>query len=82
MQFREASLDEVRKLIQFLNRKKSAIPSCIPVKHLTESVDIYLPFLTDVINQSLKNGTFPDKPKLVEVIPLFKKADSFDKINY
>ena len=62
--------------------KKSAISSCILVKHLTESVDIYLPFLTDIITQSLKNGVFPDELKLAEVIPLFKKADPFDKINY
>ena len=62
--------------------KKSAISSCIPVKYLTESVDIYQPFLTDIINQSLQNCIFPDELKLAEVIPLFKKADPFDKINY
>ena len=62
--------------------KKYAISSCIPVKHLTESVDIYLPFLTDIINQSLKNGIYPDELKLAEVIPSFKKADLFDKITY
>ena len=53
--------------------KKSAISSCIPVSHLTESVDIYLPFLTDIMNQSLKSFIFPDELKLAEVIPLFKK---------
>ena len=60
--------------------KKSAISSCI--QHLTESVDINLPFLTHIISQSLKNGIFPDELKLAEVIPLFKKVDPFDKINY
>ena len=58
------------------------ISSCNPVKHLTESANIYLPFLTDIIDQSLQNGKFSDKLKLAEVIPLFKKADLFDKINY
>ena len=58
------------------------ISSCIPVKHLTESVDMYLSFLTDIIHQSLKNDIFPNELKLTEVIPLFKKADPFDKINY
>ena len=43
-------------------------------------IDIYLPFLTDIINQSLKNDIFPDALKLVEVIPL--KSDPFGKINY
>ena len=74
--------DEVRRIIQSLNKEKSAISPCIPVKLLTESVDIYLPFLADIINQSLKNGIFPDERKLIEVIPLFKKADAFDEINY
>ena len=45
-------------------------------------VDIYLPFLTGIINQALKNGIFPDELKLDEVIPLFKKVDPYDKINY
>ena len=49
-QFKEVSPEEVGTIIHSLNKKKSAISSCIPVKHLTESVDIYLPLLTDVIN--------------------------------
>ena len=81
-QFREVSPDEVRKIIQSLDKKKSAISSCFPVKHLTESADTYLAFLTKTIKQSLKNGIFLDELKLAEVIPLFKKANPFDKINY
>ena len=49
-QFKEVSPEEVGTIIHSLNKKKSAISSCIPVNHLTESVDIYLPLLTDVIN--------------------------------
>ena len=45
-------------------------------------MNIYLPLLTDIINDSLKRGTFPDELKLAEVIPLFQKADPFDKTNY
>lgn len=71
--------DEVRN--QSLNRKKSSISSCIPVKHLTESVDIYRPFLTGIISQSLKNAIFPGEFKWAEVISVFKKTDPFDKIN-
>ena len=63
-QFREVFPDEVRKIIQPLNKKKSAISFCTPIKHLAGTVDIYLPFLTDIINQSLKNGIFLDELKL------------------
>ena len=45
-------------------------------------MDIYLPFLTDAINDFLKRGIFSDELKLAEVIPLFKKRDPFDKTNY
>ena len=37
---------------------------------------------TDTISSSIRNGIFPEELKLVEVIPLFKKADPFDKVNY
>ena len=44
--------------------------------------DIYLLLLTDIINDSLKRGMFPNKFNLAEVIPLFKEADLFDTTNY
>ena len=59
-QFIEVSTDGVRNIIQSLNKKKSAISSCIPVKYLTELADIYLSFLTNIITLSQKNGIFPD----------------------
>ena len=65
-----------------MNKKKSVISSCIPVKILIGSVDRYLPTFTDIINSSIRNGTFPEELKLAEVTPLFKKADPFDKVNY
>ena len=43
---------------------------------------IYLLLLTDITNDSLKRGIFRHELKLAEVIPLFKKADPFDKSNY
>ena len=79
---KEVSSEEVKKVIKSLNKKKSAISSCIPVKVLIDSVDTYLPIFTDIANGSVRNGTFPVEPKLAEVTNLFKKADHFDKVNY
>ena len=42
-------------------------------------MDIYLPLLPDIINDSLKRDIFPSELKLAEVITLFKKVDPFDK---
>ena len=79
---KEVSFEEVKNIIQSLNKKKSAISFCIPVKVLTDSVDTYLPIFTDIINSSLRNGTFTEELKSAEVILLFKKADPFDKVDY
>ena len=76
------SSEEVKKVIKSLNKKKSAISSCIPVKVLIDSVDTYLSIFTDIINSSRRNGTFPEELKLAEVTPLFKKADPFGNVNY
>ena len=73
------SSEKVKKVIKSLNRKKSAISSYIPVKVLIDSVDTYLPIITDIINSSIRNDTFPEELKSTEVTPLFKKADPFDK---
>ena len=68
------SPEEVKKVIKSLNKKKSAISSCIPVKVLIDSVDTYLPIFTDIINSSIRNGAFPEELKLAEATPLFKKG--------
>ena len=75
---KEVSSEEVKKVIKSLNKKKSAISSCIPVKVLIDSVDTYLPIFTDIINSSIRNGTFPEELKLAEVT----SVDPFDKVNY
>ena len=45
-------------------------------------MNIYLPLLTDIINDSLKRRIFPDELSLVEAKGLFKKVHPFDKIHY
>ena len=80
-EFNEVSSEEVKKVVKSLNKKKAAISTCIPVKILVDSIDTYLPVLTDIINNSIRNGTFPDELKLAEVTPIFKKADPFDITN-
>ena len=44
--------------------------------------DIYLSFITKIINVSFENGRFSDELKLAEVNPIFKKNDDLGKENY
>ena len=49
---------------------------------MIESIDIYFPLLTDIINDSLKRGKSPYLLTLAEVIRLLKNADPCDEANY
>lgn len=79
---KEASFEEVKKVMKSLNTKKSVISSCTPVKVLIRSVDTYLPIPSDIINDTLRNSTFCSELNLAEVTLLYKKADPFGKGNY
>ena len=79
--FKEVSSNEVKRIIESLNRKKTAISSCFLVIILGGSMDIYLPLLIDIINDFLKRCKFPDELKLAEVMSLFKNVEPFGKTN-
>ena len=80
--FKEVSKDDVRKEIRNLNVKKLSTYSSIPASILKQRVDAYLPYLTDSINYSLRESTFPEELKHSEVIPVYKKLDPLKKGNY
>ena len=49
---------------------------------LKSTFETHLPFITKIINLYFENGCFPDKLKLAEVSPIFKKNDDLSKENY
>ena len=53
----------------------------ISINILKSTVDIYLPFMTNILNLLIKEGHFPDELKLAEVSTIFKKKDYLDKEN-
>ena len=65
-----------------LNVKKSSTYGSIPASILEQCVDTYLPYLTDSINYSLRESTFPEELKHSEVILVYKKLDPLKKENY
>ena len=46
----------------------------IPVDMLKVTLGIYLSLITKIVNLPFENGCFPDKLKLTEVSPIFKKT--------
>ena len=54
----------------------------ISINILKSTVDIYLPFMTNILNLLIKEGHFPDELKFAEVSTIFKKKDYLDKENY
>lgn len=73
---------QVKKIIANLKPKKSAGIDNISLILLKMSSDALTNPLTCIINQSLKNGIFPNKLKIAKVIPIFKKDDKHDFNNY
>ena len=80
--FKPIEEDVLKKIILNLNSKKGALHDCIPVTLLKDSCDVYISQLNDIIIHCLENNIFPNKLKLADVIPIFKKADSLKKENY
>ncbi len=70
--FTPLSTDDVRKLI-FKSPCKSCSLDPIPTDLLRKCLDVLLPIITDIVNESLSKGVFPDEFKLALVTPLLKK---------
>ena len=56
-----------------LNAKKYSTNGSIPATILKQCVDVYLLFLTKVIDHAITENTFPEQLKNSEVIPLYTK---------
>ena len=74
-QFKEVTSREVYEMILKLNCSKKTSGS-ISNKILKSSVSVICPFITNLINFSIKNSSFPDKLKLAEITPVPKTEDS------
>ena len=54
----------------------------MPVKIIINSVHIYCKVLTNIFNDCVKSGKFPDVLKYADITPVFKIGDTTDKTNY
>ena len=54
----------------------------IPANVLKYTCHTFIPYLTEIINDSFQTGNFPNEIKLAEVTPVYKKKDPLNRENY
>ena len=72
----------VNKLLKGLNTSKACGPDNVNPRILKELADEISDVLTNIFQQSLKNGEIPDDWKSANVSPLYKKNDRTEAVNY
>ena len=67
-------MDDVVAAVRLLPDKQCASDP-LPTRLLKDSVDLLGPFLTEMFNRSMEQGTVPDAFKSAYITPLLKKPD-------
>ena len=80
--FREFKETESIKTIKELPKNKASIYKDILVNIVVNSVHIYSQVLTNIFNDCVKNGNFPDVVKYADITPFLEKGDMSDNANY
>ena len=78
MKIKPVTADAVKKLMKKMANKKSKGKDGIPQDCLLLGQEAVATPLTEVINSSIKQGTFPEQWKEAIVVPLLKKGDPKD----
>ena len=78
--FQAVTVADVKEIILKLKTDK-AVSGEIPVK-LLKDCDFSFHALTNCINESIENGTFPDSLKEANIAPVCKSKNPFEKSNY
>ena len=76
------SEEDILKAIKSLPSNKASQMEDIPIKILKNSIYIYSEKLTNIFNECLINGKFPDTLKRADASPIFEKGSDNEKENY
>ena len=80
--FQNVNENGILKLLKSVETKKAIGIDGLPALIVKYSANILAKPLTDIINLSICENTFPSKAKIAAVLPLFKKDDRSQKKNY
>ena len=82
LQLIQTSDEEVFKLLKAIDPSKASGPDGLPGRLLKVCANEITPFLTGLINMSLRLGQFPKGWKCANIVPIFKKGNSENVSNY
>ena len=77
--FIEVSEQNILDLIADFDTTKATTFNNIPGKFLKDYSETYYKIITKLVNQSIETCTFPDKLKLADIYPIFKRDDDNKK---
>ena len=74
--FLSPTAEEVQTIIVSLSEKKAVRVSDTDTKYIKYSNSIIAEPLSDLLNECVTQGTFPDSLKIAEVVPIHKKGEA------
>ena len=80
--FQKVTYEEILNEIKNLDTSKSTQLEDIPFKIINDNADIFANFILQNFSKCIIDGTFTDRLKKADVIPVFKKGNHNDKTNY
>ena len=78
----ETTSEEVSSLIKLLNPRKGNRINDIPTSVVKISNHIISPYLSNIFNNCITEGCYPDILKIAHVVPVFKKGTRDECCNY
>lgn len=73
---------EIYKMVKGMDSKKSFGHDDIPLSVIKDNIDLLAHPISEIINNCINEGVFPDQFKLARVLPLLKKGAKTDPDNY
>ena len=82
MFLKPTSKSEIIDIVSSLKPSKSSGSDDISPRIIKECIHIFIDPLCKIMNMSLSQGVVPDKLKVAKVVPVYKKSDRKNVINY
>ena len=80
--FTHVTVEDVEKELMQLDSSKSCLPSDIPTKVIKNNINLFSSALCNSFNESQETGYYPEKFKVADVTPVFKKGERTSASNY